>query len=52
MSQRYEIPIKKLATDMSKSGGIGRLREQILISKALDLVASTATVNEPAASAA
>jgi len=52
MSQRYEVPIKKLATDMSKSGGINRLREQILISKALDLVASTATVNEPAASAA
>ncbi len=52
MSQRYEIPPKKLAKDLSKNNGIGRLREQILISKALDLVASNATVTETAAPAA
>ncbi|MFM8365189.1 MAG: trigger factor [Verrucomicrobiota bacterium] len=46
MAQRQEIPIKKLAKDLSRGAGIGRLREQIRITKALDYVVSNATVTE------
>jgi trigger factor len=46
MSQRHEIPIKKLAKDLSRGPGIGSLREQIRITKALDFVISNATVTE------
>jgi trigger factor len=48
MSQRHEIPIKKLAKDLSRGPGIGSLREQIRITKALDFVTSNATVTEVA----
>ena len=48
--QRGESP-KKVVKELSRSGGIYRIREDIRISKALDLVASGATVNEPAAPA-
>jgi trigger factor len=56
MAQRQEVPIKKLVKDLSRSGGLNRVREQIRASKALDLVVSNATVTEvadkqPAASA-
>ncbi len=46
MAQRHEIPIKKLAKDLARGAGIGRLREQIRITKALDYVVSNATVTE------
>ena len=46
MAQRHEIPVKKLAKDLSRGAGIGRLREQIRITKALDYVVSNATVTE------
>lgn len=49
MSQRYEIPPKKLIKDMQKNNGMGRLREQILITKAVDFVVSKAIVTETAA---
>jgi trigger factor len=46
MAQRHEIPVKKLAKDLARGAGIGRLREQIRITKALDYVVSNATVTE------
>lgn len=49
MSQRHQVPLKKLVKDLSRSGGIGRLREQIRITKALDFVVSNASVTEVAA---
>ena len=52
LSERHKVPIKKLASDLSRQGGMGRLREQIRISKALDLISSSATVVEPAATPA
>lgn len=52
MSRRYEIPVKKLIKDLQKREGFGPLREQILMGKALDLIASNATVSEPAATPA
>jgi trigger factor len=48
MSRRYEIPVKKLVKDLSARDGFGPLREQILMGKALDLIASHVTVREPA----
>jgi len=45
-AERHQIPVKKLAKDLSRKGGIGRLREQIRITKALDYVVSNATVTE------
>jgi hypothetical protein len=38
--------VKKLVKDLSRKGGIGRIREQIRITKALDYVVSSATVTE------
>jgi FKBP-type peptidyl-prolyl cis-trans isomerase (trigger factor) len=49
MAERQQMPVKKLAGELARSGGINRLRDQIRITKALDLLASGATVNEPAA---
>ena len=49
MSRRYEIPPKKLIKDLQARDGIGPIREQILLGKALDLIASNVTVREPAA---
>lgn len=46
MSERHRIPVKKLVKDLSRKGGIGRIREQIRITKALDYVVSSATVTE------
>ena len=45
--QRGESP-KKIVKELSRTGGINRIREDIRISKALDLVASSAIVTEPA----
>ncbi len=45
--QRGESP-KKIVKDLSKTGGIQRIREDIRISKALDLLTSSAIVTEPA----
>jgi FKBP-type peptidyl-prolyl cis-trans isomerase (trigger factor) len=50
-AERNQIPVKKLAKDLSRKGGINRLREQIRISKALDYVLSNATVTELSAPA-
>jgi trigger factor len=52
MAERQQMPVKKLAKELAQSGGINRLRDQIRITKALDLVASGATVTEPAATPA
>lgn len=52
MASRYEIPVKKLVKDLQRRDGIGPLREQILIGKALDLLAANVTVREPASPAA
>jgi trigger factor len=52
MAERQQMPVKKLAKELAQSGGINRLRDQIRITKALDLIASGATVTEPAATPA
>lgn len=52
MAERQQMPVKKLAGELARSGGINRLRDQIRITKALDLIASGATVTEPAATPA
>jgi len=52
MSRRYEIPVKKLIKDLQAREGFGPVREQILMGKALDLIASNVTVREPATTAA
>lgn len=49
MSRRYEIPVKKLIKDLQSRDGFGPIREQILMGKALDLIASNVTVREPSA---
>jgi len=48
MSRRYEIPVKKLIKDLRARDGFGPVREQILMGKALDLIAGNVTVREPA----
>lgn len=52
MAERQQMPVKKLAGELARSGGINRLRDQIRITKALDLIASGATVTELAATPA
>lgn len=52
MSRRYEIPVKKLIKDLRSREGFGPVREQVLMGKALDLIASHVTVTEPAQAAA
>jgi trigger factor len=47
MAARYEIPVAKLVKDLKRRDGFGPLREQILIGKALDLLAANVTVREP-----
>ena len=47
MAARYEIPVGKLVKDLQRRDGFGALREQILIGKALDLLAANVTVREP-----
>jgi len=49
MARQYEIPVKKLIKDLQAREGFGPIREQILMGKALDLIASNVTVREPAA---
>lgn len=48
MARRYEIPVKKLVKDLQSREGFGPIREQILMGKALDLIAANVTVTEPA----
>ncbi len=48
MARRYEIPVKKLVKDLQSREGFGPIREQILMGKALDLIAANVTVREPA----
>jgi trigger factor len=47
MASRYEIPVNKLMKDLQRREAIGAIREQILIGKALDLLAANVTVREP-----
>jgi trigger factor len=46
MAARYQIPVGKLVKDLERRNGFGPLREQILIGKALDLLAANVTVRE------
>jgi trigger factor len=46
MAARYEIPVSKLVKDLERRNGFGPLREQILIGKALDLLAANVRVRE------
>ncbi|MEI6279308.1 MAG: trigger factor [Verrucomicrobiae bacterium] len=48
MSRQYEIPVKKLIKDLRSRDGFGPVRDQILMGKALDLIAANVTVREPA----
>ena len=48
MARRYEIPVKKLVKDLQAREGFGPVREQILMGKALDLIAANVTVRAPA----
>ena len=50
MAERQQVPVKKMVGELSRGGGINRLRDQIRITKALDLLASGATVTQPAVS--
>jgi trigger factor len=50
MSQRFQIPVKKLVADLKKRDGFSSLRESILAAKALDFIASNVTVREPTVS--
>jgi trigger factor len=52
MAERQQTPVKKLAGELARGGGINRLRDQIRMTKALDLLASGATVTQPAVSQA
>ena len=46
MAARYQIPVGKLVKDLERRNGFGPLREQILIGKALDLLAANVRVRE------
>jgi trigger factor len=46
MAARYEISVGKLVKDLERRNGFGPLREQILIGKALDLLAANVRVRE------
>jgi trigger factor len=46
MASQYEIPVNKLVKDLQRREGFGPLREQILLGKALDLLAANVTVRE------
>ncbi len=48
MAERYQIPVNKMVKDLQKRNAIGSIQEQIVVGKALDFVASNATVREPA----
>ena len=51
MAARYQVPVQKFIKDLQKRNAIGQIREQLLVGKALDFVASNVTVREPAAKA-
>lgn len=48
LAARYQIPVQKFVKDLQKRNAIGQIREQLLVGKALDFVASNVTVREPA----
>jgi trigger factor len=48
LAARYEIPVAKLVKDLERRKGFGALREQILIGKALDLLAANVRVRASA----
>jgi trigger factor len=47
MSRRHEIPVKKLVNELKARNGFGPIREQVLMGKALDLIAANVTVRQP-----
>lgn len=49
MAEQQQTPVKKMVGELSRNGGINRLRDQIRITKALDFLASGVTVIQPAA---
>ncbi len=51
MAERYQIPVNKMVKDLQKRNAIGSIQEQIVVGKALDFVASNATVREPSGKA-
>jgi trigger factor len=48
LAARYEIPVPKLVKDLERRQGLGALREQILVGKALDLLAANVRVRASA----
>ena len=48
LATRYEIAVPKLVKDLERRKGLGALREQILIGKALDLLAANVRVRASA----
>jgi trigger factor len=51
LAARYQIPVQKFIKDLQKRNAIGQIREQLLVGKALDFVASNVTVREPSSAA-
>ncbi|MGH8047155.1 MAG: trigger factor, partial [Chthoniobacterales bacterium] len=43
LAARYQIPVQKFVKDLQKRNAFGQIREQLLIGKALDFVASNVT---------
>lgn len=48
MSARYEMPVQKLIKDLQRRNAFGAIREQILVGKTLEFIASNVTVRAPA----
>lgn len=48
MARHHDIPVKKLLRELEARDGLASIREQILMGKALDLIAANVTVREPA----
>jgi trigger factor len=51
LAARYQIPVQKFIKDLQKRNAFGQIREQLLVGKALDFVASGVTVREPSVAA-
>ncbi len=47
MSARYEMPVQKLIKDLQRRNAFGTIREQILVGKTLEFIASNVTVKAP-----
>lgn len=49
MASRYEMPVQKLVKDLQRRNAFGAIREQILVGKTLEFIATNVTVKPPAA---